>query len=402
MNRVTQALRPWRAALTTALALFAVCCATAPPPKKSSGIFFPPPPELPRLQFLTSFSGLKDVEEQSRFNKFVVGEQQDVKLDKPYGVAIRDGKIYVCDTNSTVVVFDLAAKTFGILKGATGPGQLLQPVNITIDREGRKYVADPGRGQVVVYDRDDAYERAYGAAGSWRPVDAVPYEKRLYVADSTNAKVWVLDLASGEVVKTIGDQGEPQERLDRPTNLAFDADGELFVADIGRFQIAHYDRDGHYKGVVGKAGDSPGHFARPKGIAFDRQRRLYAVDASFANIQVFTHDGRLLLFFGSGGREAGKLLLPAKVAIDYDNLKYFAPYVDPSFQVEYLVLVTSQFGERLVNVFAYGQQKGQKYPNDDELLRQIDERRKRELEKQPPPPPPAAAPAEKPASPPGR
>jgi sugar lactone lactonase YvrE len=398
MNPMPQAFRPWRGALVLACAVLAGACAT-PAPRKPSGIYFPAPPELPRIQFLTSFSGLKDVEEQSRFNKFVVGEQQDVKLDKPYGVAIHDGKLYVCDTNSTVVVFDLKAKTFGILKGALGPGRLVQPVNIAVDRDGTKYVADPGRGQVVVYGNDDEYQRAYGAAGSWRPVDAVPFQGRLYVADSTNSKVWVLDLQSGEVVKTIGDQGEPTERLDRPTNLAFDADGELFVSDIGRFQIVHFDRDGHFKGTIGKAGDNMGHFARPKGIAFDRRGRLYAVDASFNNVQVFTAEGRLLLFFGSGGREAGNFILPAKVVLDYDNLQYFQPYFDPAFQVEYLILVTSQFGDRLVNVLAYGQQKGQKYPSDDELLRQIDERRKKELEKLPPP---AAEPEKPPASPPSR
>ena len=33
-------------------------------------------------------------------------EMQDTKLDKPYGVAMYDGKIYVCDTNATVIVLD--------------------------------------------------------------------------------------------------------------------------------------------------------------------------------------------------------------------------------------------------------------------------------------------------------
>ncbi len=45
------------------------------------------------------------------------------------------------------------------------------------------------------------------------------------------------------------------------------------------------------------------------------------------------------------------------------------------------MLVTSQFGPRLVNVLAYGQQKGKKYPTDAELLKKIEERRKKELEK---------------------
>ncbi len=55
----------------------------------------------------------------------------------------------------------------------------------------------------------------------------------------------------------------------------------------------------------------------------------------------------------------------------------------PDFEVQALIFVTSQFGSRLVNVFAYGQEKGKSYPTDAELLKLIDERRQKELEKAP-------------------
>jgi DNA-binding beta-propeller fold protein YncE len=357
-----------------------------------TGVFYPPPPELPRVQFLTSFSGRKDVESQTAFNRFVVGEQPDVKLDKPYGVAIHAGKVYVCDTNATVVVFDLAKRAFAPLAGATGPGQLLAPVNVSIEPDGTKYVADPARGQVVVFDRDDQYVRAYGTPGGWRPVDALAYGDRLYVVDGANAAVRVFDKASGEQVKSIGDGGEPEQRLNRPTNLAFDGKGHLFVSDVGRFQVVAYDRDGHFRGTVGKIGDNLGHFARPKGIAIDRQDRLLAVDASFGNVQVFDRGGHLLLFFGAAGSEPGQLQLPAKVTIDYDNLEYFRPFAAPGFELEYVALVTSQFGPRLVNVFGYGRERGRRYPSDDELQAQVEERRRRareRLEQSAPAPAPA-------------
>lgn len=363
-----------------ALALFAAACA-APVRKPAAPVFFPPAPELPRIQYLTSFSGLKDIEAQSAFNRFVLGELQDVKVDKPYGVAVYDGKIYVCDTNASVAVFDLKAGSFGPLKGAAGPGKLNQPINISIEPDGTKYVADPVRGQIVAFDRDDEYLDAYGAPGAWRPVDAVPFEDRLYVADVENRVVKVFEKRGGQMVKTIGDKGPGAERLNRPTNLAFDADGFLYVTDAGRFQVVKFDRDGHFKSAVGKPGDNLGHFARPKGIALDRDGRLYAVDASFNNVQVFNEDGRLLMFFGEGGDKSGAFLLPAKVVVDYDNLEYFQKYAAPDFQMEYLIIVTSQFGSRRVNVLAYGQAAGKEYPTEAELLKRIDERRKQELEK---------------------
>jgi len=363
-----------------AIALLAASCA-APVRKSVTPTFFPPPPAAPRIQYLVSFTGLKDIEEQSAFNRFVVGEKQDVKVDKAYGIAIHEGKIYVCDTNGSVLIFDVKAKSFGGLKGAVGAGQLKQPLNISIDADGTKYVTDPGRGQVVVFDRNDEYVSAIGAPGAWRPVDAVLLEGRLFVADVQNGLVKVFDKQSGSMLKVIGDKGTPSERLDRPTNLAFDREGYLYVTDFGRFQVVKFDRDGHFKATFGLPGDAPGHFARPKGIALDHDDRLYVVDASFNNAQIFDKDGHLLMFFGASGNQPGGLLLPAKVAIDYDNVQSFKQYVAPNFQVEYLILVTSQFGDRRVSVFAFGQEKGTVYPTDAELLKEIGERRKQEQEK---------------------
>ena len=89
-----------------------------------------------------------------------------------------------------------------------------------------------------------------------------------------------------------------------------------------------------------------------------------------------------------------------------DNVRYFQEYVEPGFDVEYLVLVTSQFGDRLVNVLAFGKERGRNYPSDADLLKEIEEQRAREMEKarqqeprspdgkapSPPPQPPSPAP----------
>jgi sugar lactone lactonase YvrE len=375
VNRILQTV------LAVGVVLLLVGCASAPR-KKESLIFYPPPPELPRIQFLTSFSGLKDIEEQSSFNRFVVGEKQDRRLDKPYGVGMFDGKIYVCDTNDTVVVIDLKAKTYGPLKGAAGEGRLIEPQNISIAADGTKYVADPGRGQIVVYNRDDEYIRAYGNPDTWRPVDAAAFEDRLYVADMKVGVVKVLDLQSGEVVKTMGDKGDADSRLAMPTNLTFDREGYLYVTDVARFQVVKFDRDGHFKQAFGRLGDNLGHFARPRGTALDREGRLYAVDAAFNNVQIFSKEGWLLLFFGKAGDAEGDFLLPAKVVIDYDDLQYFKKYLQPDFEAEYLILVTSQFGPHRVNVLAFGKQKGKRYPTEQEILDLINKRRQEELRKQ--------------------
>lgn len=370
--------RRWRrlsAAPLLAALLLSACATTVA--KKDPPVFFPPAPDLPRIQYLTHLSGRKDIESQTSFNRFVVGEKEDRLLDKPYGVAMHDGRVYVCDTNATVTVFDLKAKTFGFLKGALGPGMLRQPVNISITADGTKYVSDPVRGQVVAFAADDTYLKAYGTPGDWKPVDAVAFGDRLYVADVRGGLVHVFDLASGEKVLAFGDQGEPQSRLDRPTNLAVDTQGFLYVTDLGRFQVVKLDREGRFVSTFGKLGDSAGHFARPKGVAVDRSGLVYAVDAAFNNVQIFSPKGYGISHFGGPGALPGNLTLPAKVSIDYDDVDYFRSFVDPSFEPEYLILVTSQFGPRRVNVFAYGHERGKTYPTEEDLLKQFREKREK-------------------------
>jgi len=352
-------------------------CASKPP-KVELTLFYPQPPEPPRLQWLTSLMGAKDIEaKRSSFETFITGEKESgARLDKPYGVAVQKGKIYVCDTNATVMVFDLEKRSYGPLQGAMGPGKLLQPLNISIDRDGNKYVSDTVRQQVVVFDRNDKYVKVFGLPGAWKPVDALVFEDKLYVADIKNGEIHVFDKTTGNPVKRFGKKGEAEENLSLPTNLTFDRDGILYVSDAGRFQIVKYDRDGHYLGAIGKLGSNPGTFARPRGLATDRNKRLYAVDASFDNIQMFDEKGRLLLWFGhfgKAGRLPGELYLPAKVAIDYENIDFFRGFAAPQFEIEYLVVATNQFGNHMVSVFAYGKAKGEKYPTDEELTKTLEE-----------------------------
>ena len=349
--------------------VFAVAVGCAMPEKKEEAkVFYPDPPDLPRIQFLASFTGSRDIEPgKSAFDVFLSGKQFGSVLQKPYGIAMYDGKMYVCDTMQGVMIFDFQKKTFGPLQGNRGPGKLMQPVNISIDSDGNKYVADPARGQVIVYDKSDSYIKAIGTPGGWRPVDVVAYEDKIYVADIKNAEIKVFDKGSGEQVQQFGQIGDPKDRLSLPANIAFDPGGDLYVSDIGRFQIVKFDRDGHVRGTFGELGSETGHFARPKGIAVDRDSNLYAVDAAFDVVQMFNKDGHLLAFFGKPGTGPGDLDLPAKVSVDYDSVKYFAHYADPSFEVHHLVIVTNQLGNRMVNVYAFGKEKGKKYPTDEEL-----------------------------------
>ncbi|MDA8165838.1 MAG: hypothetical protein M0017_12495, partial [Desulfobacteraceae bacterium] len=153
-----------------------------------------------------------------------------------------------------------------------------------------------------------------------------------------------------------------------------------------RFQVVMYDRDGHYLGKIGESGQEPGCFARPRGVEVDKSGWIYAVDAAFDNVQIFDKKGQLLLFFGGPGRKPGDLTLPSKVFLDYDqdDIKQFSQYASSDFEIDHLVVVTSQFGKRLVNVYGFGKSKGKNYPSEEELRRDAIDRLQKWLKENPP------------------
>jgi DNA-binding beta-propeller fold protein YncE len=321
-------------------------------------IFYPPPPDLPRLQFLTKFSSALDTTTKSKgFRDFVFGgEEYEAQLiNKPYGLAIYKGAIFVVDARGNGWgVFDVANDDARLVK-PIGAGALKKPINMTIDEDGTRYVTDSDRGQIVVFDAQDRFLAAFGKPGQLKPVDVAIAGDRLYVTDVKQHKVHILDKNTGEITQSFGGAGNKPGQFLHPTNLAFGSDGILYVTDTNNFRVQKFNGDGELIGTFGKAGSGAGHFARPKGIALDREGHAYVVDAAFENLQVIHPDGGALMAFGQPGIARDNINMPTVVKIDYDNVSYFEKYAAPDFELEYLVLVASQFGLNKVVVFGYGQ-----------------------------------------------
>ena len=321
-------------------------------------LFLPLPPDEPRLQFLTKFSSALDIStEKKGFRDFVFGgEDKEAQLvQKPYGLAVHEGAIYVVDTRGNGYgVFDLANSRSKLVR-PTGAGALAKPINITIDTDGTRYITDTDREQILVFDADDRFLRAIGEPGQFRPVDVAIAGNLLYVTDIMNHRIHVLDKATDEVIQTFGDAGSEPGQLFHPTNLAIGDDGTIYVTDTSNFRLQQFDAEGKFIRAIGSQGSRPGTFSRPKGIALDREGHIYVVDAAFQNIQVLDPDGGALMAFGESGAERWNINLPTVVKIDYQNVPYFEKFAAPNFEIEYLVLVASQYGLNRVVVFGYGE-----------------------------------------------
>jgi hypothetical protein len=347
--------------LLLVLLLTAGCATNSQGPGKF--VFYPPPPVSPRIQFLVGFTAEQDLgANYSKLTEFVTGEKpQTDQIEKPYGIAMRGAEIFICDTSlRSICIMDMASLRMRRVM-PSGAGQLQTPVNIAVDIDGTRYVADTGRHRVLVYGPDDAFRGEIGGGdkGAMKPSGVALTVDRLYVTDLAEHCIRVFEKVGQKFLFTIPRDPKVEQpgKLFMPVNIAVDAKGRVYASDIAACEVQVYDPEGRFLGVVGSRGDALGQFTRPKGIAVDRAGQLFVVDAAAQVCQIFDAEGKLLLFFGEPNGGAGSLGLPSGVWVEETNLGAFQKYVAPDFVMEELVMIANQYGGNKVNVYAVGHKK---------------------------------------------
>ena len=315
-------------------------------------VIYPAPPDTTRIQYLTSISSSLSIgKKQSAFNKLLFGETSPMFIRKPYGVTINNGKIYVCDLDiAGLEIIDLKNNTFEYFV-PKGLGQLKTPINCHIDDKGQLYISDSDRGQVVIFDKDLRFVDNIGEKENFRPTDVFVHRNKIYIVNVKDHFIRVYNRDDFSFLHNIPNEKEESAgKIFTATNLYVNDSG-VYVSDMGDFSIKRYGLDGDFISKIGNLGSNLGQLVRPKGVAVDRESNVYVVDSSFENAQIFNNKGELLMFFGGPYRGPGDMYLPAKIAIDYENLEYFESLVDERFTLEYLILVSNQFGPDKINVY---------------------------------------------------
>ncbi len=87
--------------------------------------------------------------------------------------------------------------------------------------------------------------------------------------------------------------GQPRDVFNRPTDIAFDAQGNIFVADgQGNARVAKFDKDGVFVKSWGSKGNGDGQFDVVRSIAITADGDVYVADGGNNHrIQVFDNNG---------------------------------------------------------------------------------------------------------------
>jgi DNA-binding beta-propeller fold protein YncE len=327
-------------------ALLAACgllagCADAPQKREAAReLVFPSPPDEPKFVFERSIYSSRDVVPKGKDAALMQvltgeGERGGEGLQKPYAIAVRQGRLYVSDpVAGTVKLFDIPGRRF-VAIGPDPQEQLVQPLGIDVDEQFNLYVVDGAARDVKIYDAGGKFVRRLGGPKDFfRPsgVAASPDGERVYVVDTGGVarkeehRIRVYAARTGQHLFDIGRRGTADGEFNLPRDVTLAPDGHLYVVDSGNFRVQVFDRDGKFVRAFGSIGRQFGNFARPREVAVDRQGAIYVSDAAFGNTQIFNAGGELLLFIGARSErdEPARYTLLSGVGVDSDGRLYVA------------------------------------------------------------------------------
>jgi len=176
-----------------------------------------------------------------------------------------------------------------------------------------------GTGFPFVIDQGPySFDFRWGSLGSAvfqfrEPADiAIDAAGNVYVADLSNHRISKFD-ANGVWIASWGSGPSSGEgAFDLPYSVAVGPDGSVYVADSGNNRIQKFDSAGNFltkwgaNGGDGSSGSGDGQFIDPRGVAVDAEGFVYVSEYDGNRVQKFTSAGVYVSQWGTGGTGGGE------------------------------------------------------------------------------------------------
>jgi DNA-binding beta-propeller fold protein YncE len=212
----------------------------------------------------------------------------DDLIGSAHGLRI-DGNddVWVTDIgNHRVFKFDAQGKLLLAL-GTGKPGdardEFNKPTDLAFGPKGEIYVTDGyGNSRVLVFLPSGALLNSWGkpgrAAGEFRIPHAIVIDRqgRLLVGDRENDRIQIFN-TDGKLLETWNGFA--------PYGLAFDGDGNLFVADGRAHQVLQLSATGEVAARFGREGTAVGEFGLPHMLAIDKEGNLFVAEVGGKRVQ---------------------------------------------------------------------------------------------------------------------
>jgi len=223
--------------------------------------------------------------------------------DTPSGIALdSSGDLYLADFNTgTVTEFSPSGANLGVV--ASG---LTQPTGLAFDSFGNLYIAsNDNNGTVTEVPAGGGTPTAI-ATGLSDPTGLAVLSGTLYVSSYVNSEIDEVPLGGSGLrsfTPFVTHDGGFDD-LNKPVGLAFDASGNLYVANSGINSIEQFTPDGTGSVFASNPDttDNPSGLNDPMGLAFDSSGDLFVANyhhdgpehTGTSTIEEFSSSGNLL------------------------------------------------------------------------------------------------------------
>lgn len=215
-------------------------------------------------------------------------------------------KISKSSVQSDKIVFTVTAfeaeyiKSFGAF--GSGMGNFFNPAGITKDRLDRLYVADSNNDRIQVLNKNGGYVTEFGVF-DWAEKD-------------------IFNNQDGEKFDSDSEFINSGPHLNSPVSIAV---GQfVYVVDQGNNRIVKFNNDYSFIKYIGKYGNDRLEFVDVSNITLDDNENIYIVDTGNDRIIKTDSNGNFILDIGSFGRGIENFNRPSSVAVDLARNIYVA------------------------------------------------------------------------------